>query len=238
MRLPLPGTDGRCPLCDKAVQFKAVKAFPSLAYLMKAGGPAMEPYFATTYSEQISHRLEVSAAACPSCGGTVIAMRSQPLDGNLPTRSWFVWPEGISRHEIPTAVPAAIAADFREAVLVLPVSPKASAALSRRCLQHLLREQGYAQHDLVKQIDALTPDLPKYLRHDVDLVRVVGNFAAHPMKATTTGEIVEVADGEAEWLLEVLEELFDFFYVRPDESSRRKLAINAKLTAAGKKPIP
>jgi hypothetical protein len=39
-------------------------------------------------------------------------------------------------------------------------------------------------------------------------------------------------------LLEALEGLFDFYFVRPAEMKRRKDAINAKLMAAGKPPLP
>ena len=40
--------------------------------------------------------------------------------------------------------------DYEEAALVLSISPKASAALSRRCLQTILREHGYGQKDLAR----------------------------------------------------------------------------------------
>jgi hypothetical protein len=41
---------------------------------------------------------------------------------------------------VPPEVPPQFAADFREAHDTLSVSPKASAALSRRCLQMLIRD--------------------------------------------------------------------------------------------------
>jgi hypothetical protein len=45
--------------------------------------------------------------------------------------------------------------------------------------------------------------LPSDLAHDLDAVRTTGNFAAHPIKSTSTGEIVDVEPGEADWLLDV-----------------------------------
>ncbi len=39
----------------------------------------------------------------------------------------------------------------------------------------------------------------------IDAVRVIGNFAAHPIKSKSTGEIVDVEPGEAEWNLNTLE---------------------------------
>lgn len=76
--------------------------------------------------------------------------------------------------------------------------------------------------------------LPSWLAENVDAVRIVGNFAAHPAKDTNTGEIVDVELGEAEWLLDVLEGLFDFYFVQPAIAKAKRDALNAKLKAAGK----
>ena len=65
-------------------------------------------------------------------------------------------------------------------------------------------------------------------------MRNVGNFAAHLLKDTNTGEIVEVEPGEAEWLLDVLEGLFDFYFVQPATATPKRDALNVKLKAAGK----
>jgi hypothetical protein len=57
------------------------------------------------------------------------------------------------------------------------------------------------------------------------------------MKSTNSGEIVEVAPGEAEWNLDVLESLFDFYFVQPALAARRKAELNKKLREAGKSEI-
>jgi hypothetical protein len=67
----------------------------------------------------------------------------------------LIFPHGSNRGPVPPDVPDDIAADYNEAALVLPLSAKASAALSRRCLQSILRGAGYPQYDLSKQIDAV-----------------------------------------------------------------------------------
>jgi len=71
----------------------------------------------------------------------------------------------------------------------------------------------------------------------LDAVRNIGNFAAHPMKSQSTGEIVPVEPGEAEWNLDVLESLFDFHFVAPAKTKARKDALNKKLKDAGKPPV-
>lgn len=75
------------------------------------------------------------------------------------------------------------------------------------------------------------------LAESIDAIRNIGNFAAHPMKSQTTGEIVEVEPGEAEWNLDVLESLFDFFFDQPAILKAKKDALNTKLAGVGKPPL-
>jgi hypothetical protein len=138
---------------------------------------------------------------------------------------------------VPEAVEKAdpdAATDFREAVAVFPKSKKASAALSRRCLQHVLVEAGDATGpNLSVQIDSVLDKLPTHLAENVDAVRKIGNFAVHPSKSENTGEVVAVEPGEAEWLLEVLEGLFDFYYVAPARNEDRRAALKERLDDIG-----
>jgi len=140
----------------------------------------------------------------------------------------------------PKEVPPPFSDEFEEATKVLLVSPKASAALSRRCLQQLLREMAAVKPatldaEIQQVLDSRA--LPLYLAEAIDAVRVVGNFAAHPIKSKDTGIVIAVEPGEAEWLLDVLEGLFDFYFVQPIRLQARKDALNAKLSAAGKPPL-
>ena len=152
----------------------------------------------------------------------------------------LIQPKTRSRIPLPAEVPAEFTDDYSEACVVLPDSEKASAALSRRCLQHLLREKaGIKKDDLAKEIQQVldSKQLPTHLADDLDAVRNIGNFAAHPLKTTNTGEIVEVEPHEAEWQLTVLEGLFDFYFVQPKKAAARRDALNAKLQTIGKPPM-
>ncbi|BCL36625.1 hypothetical protein NSMS1_30720 [Nostoc sp. MS1] len=71
--------------------------------------------------------------------------------------------------------------------------------------------------------------LPSYLVEEIHSVRKLGNLAAHPAKSISTGEIVDVEPEEAEWLLNILEGLFDFYFVQPAKSQKRIDALNRKL---------
>jgi hypothetical protein len=147
-----------------------------------------------------------------------------------------VYPIASSR-PLPREVAEPYASTFQEAANVLKLSPRASAALSRRLLQELLSDKGGAtQKDLGRQIEFVLPSLPGYLKH-LDAVRQVGNFAAHPIKSTNSGQVVPVEEGEADFLLDILEELFDFYLVQPAIVQARIDALNQKLTDAGKPEI-
>jgi hypothetical protein len=169
---------------------------------------------------------------CPACEKPVVAI--QWMQGNvLPQR--VIYPHSAGRAALPSTVPEQIAQDFREAVEVLPASAKASAALSRRLLQQLLREYGgYKGRNLETEIEQAMPNLPAYLSNALDAVRHVGNFAAHPIKSGSTGEVVDVQSGEAEWLVETVEALIDFYIVKPAALDGRRTALNEKLADAGK----
>jgi Domain of unknown function (DUF4145) len=156
----------------------------------------------------------------------------------------MVYPIGASRGPVSPDVPAEIKHDYVEACNVLPISPKASAALSRRCLQTILHREGYkvGNGDLAKEIDLLLNEsapkkaIPRSLHDTVDAIRNFGNFGVHPINDKTSLQIVEVDDHEAEWCLQILEECFEHFYVRPAAAKERKAALDAKLAAAGKPP--
>jgi hypothetical protein len=193
----------------------------------------------------------ISYGFCPECDQLIIVLESgsyfehtqddeDSREFNGPVSREIVYPIGDRTRAAPTEVPTAYVNDFKEAVEVLPVSRKASAAMSRRLLQKMLQEEHKIKHNsLAREIDDFIkmPGLPSYIAEAVDAVRNIGNFAAHPQKDTRTGEIVEVEAGEAEWLLDVVEALFDFTFVQPLRLKQRRAKLNAKLSALGKPPM-
>jgi Domain of unknown function (DUF4145) len=176
----------------------------------------------------------MESSRCPSCMKPIIFVEHGG-------RKRLVEPKGVARAPLPKEVPPKYAEDYKESCLVLADSRKASAALSRRCLQNILREVGGVKHgDLYDEIEETiqSKSVPTHISDALHAVRTIGNFAAHPIKSKSTGEIVEVESGEAEWNLEVLESLFDFYFVQPARFAEKKAALNKKLQEAGKKPLP
>jgi hypothetical protein len=188
----------------------------------------------------------VDYQTCPACHRMVIHLVGKDVEvfgGDIietgrHQRS-LARPRASVRPAPPPEVPEVLAADYREASLVLSDSPKASAALSRRCLQHLIRDTiGIKKPTLSQEIDEVLKSgkLPSHLSESIDAIRNIGNFSAHPTKDTATGEILPVEPGEADWTLDVLDGLFDFYFVQPEVTKKRKTALDAKLSAAGKPP--
>ena len=138
-----------------------------------------------------------------------------------------------TRVPLSDCVPRDLQEDFSEAVNVLPVSPKASAALSRRVLQHLLSKQGYDQRSLNLQIKAVLDEedhkkvLPLSVATIIRAVQEFGNFAAHPTK-DASAEIINVEEGEADWCLEIIESLFEHYYIKPAETEKKLTALSGK----------
>ncbi len=209
-----------CPHCHTSYH-------PDTKYIsLQLGNPTYEGYCAQDLLYEF----------CPACKKVILHFTEMKA-GAYETRH-LVYPFQVSPPTVPAEVPAQLANDYLEAYQVVPFSPKASAALSRRCLQHLLRDVAKTKkRDLIEQIDEVLPTLPSHLARLIDSVRVVGNFAAHPMKSTHTGVIIDVEPGEAELLLRVLWEAFDFYLVKPAVARRTRDAINQKLGAAGKPPM-
>lgn len=246
-----PDSRGRCPYCLTVVRFGSGcwlnpdpirRTYPDIPDRPDFVGWRDVLVSSDSDANKAECVLQLTAADCPECRKLILTIGTgkwmKKSEKFVAEKEFVVWPLQSARPPVPDEVPPHIAADYKEAALVLNLSPKASAALSRRCLQALLREVGSVnQCSLSKQIAEVMPNLPSWLAEDIDAIRNIGNFAAHPIKDQNSGQIVDVEPGEAEWNLEVLDRLFDFYYVQPALSKQRRDALDAKLAAADKPPM-
>ena len=169
----------------------------------------------------------IEKVICPACDKFIITLVIE----RYPEHRDLIWPKGYSRPPVPPEVPEEFVADYREACLVLADSPKASAALSRRCLQYILREKAgvkpgnlYNEIEEAKALQGFSSSLEELL----DIPRQVGNDAAHPNENPVTGLIVDVEPWEAEWCLEVIEALYDHYFVAPAKNIERRTRLEQK----------
>ena len=147
----------------------------------------------------------------------------------------------LSRREMwIQASPTTHRRDFSEAVSILSRSPRMSAVLSRRVLADLLGEYaGMTQFKLDDRIDAFNKDAthPRRIRENLHHLRELGNLSAHTQK-DDQASIVTVDSVEAEWTLDVVERLFEYFIADPAKDAAMRQQVDDKLKTAGRKPIP
>jgi Domain of unknown function (DUF4145) len=191
------------------------------------------------YSDE-QGQARVEAVTCPNCEGKfLLHTRFDVLESgergtatSVDREQFVLWPRTSSRPPVPAEVPEPFASLATEAALILDDSARASAALSRRCLQQLIREKaGAPASDLYHEIEWVldAAHLPAHLQEGLHELRTMGNMAAHPNKSTATGDYLEVEPGEAEWGLDVLAGLFDFYFVQPAKAAARREAFRAHL---------
>ena len=173
---------------------------------------------------------------CPACSEPIVSLSwaeqlitvgrdPMPLRELDPSteRRIIIWPRSSGRPPVPAEVPDEFKHDYEESCLIIAASPNASAALSRRCLQHILVQKLGADGDtLHKQVQwtIINGDLPSSVANLLDVPRRIGNRAAHP-SLSDGGVIVDVEPWEAEWCLEVIEALHDHLFVLPARDKER-----------------
>ena len=148
--------------------------------------------------------------------------------------SWALIPPSASKH-FQDYVPAPIRQDYEEACLIKDLSPKASATLSRRCLQGILRDFWTVKAGrLVDEIAQVKDKVDPITWEAIEAVRKLGNIGAHMEKDIDM--IVEVDPGEAALLIGLVETLLKEWYVaRAERAARMGAVISA---AANKKKAP
>ena len=180
-----------------------------------------------------------SKCPSPDCGRVMIgfAHLSGGSHGGFgspvsrPSSFTLLWPKARTPAPMPD-VPGDLFNKYAEATAVLDISPDASAAMTRRIVEQVLEEQDFKQGTLVGKIAAFREsDSPRRLKESIDYLRTLGNWAVHPPRWQAAGEIVAVEEGEAEWALDLVRDLFQHFYVEPAEDARRRDAIDAKRSA-------
>lgn len=112
----------------------------------------------------------------------------------------------------PEFVPTLIRQDYEEAFSIVKLSPKASATLSRRCLQGMIRDfWGISKRSLAEEIDALEELIPAAQWKVLNSLRRLGNIGTHMERDINL--IVDIDPGEAEKLVKLIEHLIEQWYI-------------------------
>jgi hypothetical protein len=146
-------------------------------------------------------------------------------------RQWDLIPESKAK-SFPNYIPKPILDDYSEACLIRDLSPKASATLSRRCLQGIIRDFWQVKPGrLVAEIEQIKDKVDVDTWKAIDGVRSVGNIGAHMEEDINV--IVDVEPNEAQLLVELIEILLKDWYVTR-EQKRLHLEAIVKLSAKKK----
>ena len=167
---------------------------------------------------------------CPECNGYIILVQQgNGYDCNsYSSRGYLnnvilqeqVYPKFSYKKKLDSIIPEKYCNLFREAEAVLNLSPRASATLSRYLLQMILHEELHIKkknlEDEIKELETKA-DIPSTLITMLQVMRKVANFGAHPKKSTNSNEIIDVETGEADIMLDLISELFDYIFIKPQK---------------------
>lgn len=133
---------------------------------------------------------------------------------------WNLLPQSSSKTYPTTIIPHVILTDYEEACLIKDLSPKASATLARRCLQGMIRDfWKVKEKNLFEEIKAIEGKIEPEVWEAIDSIRSLGNIGAHMEKDINI--IVDVEPDEAQLLINLLEMLFDEWYIASHERKQR-----------------
>ena len=120
----------------------------------------------------------------------------------------------------PDYIPQSIRDDYYEACQIRELSGKASATLSRRCLQGMIRDfWGISRSRLIDEISELEGKIDELTWKAIDAVRKIGNIGAHMEKYVNI--IIDVEPAEASLLIGLIETLMQDWYIARQERQQR-----------------
>jgi hypothetical protein len=196
-----------CPFCEKGSIVTEANYFQSTAWFKKANihGKRMILRQLVECPNPKCREFTLVASMCDfeelASGYTV---------GN-PLKSWPLIPTSNAK-TFQSYIPKPILEDYSEACLVRDLSPKASATLSRRCLQGMIRDfWDIRKARLIDEVMELKSRVDPLTWSAIDAVRGVGNIGAHMERDINV--IVDVDSEEAAKLIGLIELLIRDWYI-------------------------
>lgn len=200
----------QCPYCRMIMSLSESTYSTQYPSFENAGGY----YHLSPGKEKVEKScLQIDFYKCPNCNQySIIAngIGTEVRDVNVSIRPIS------SAKQFPNYIPKGIRQDYEEACAIVALSPKASATLSRRCLQGMIRDfWGIEKKNLYEEISALKNQIPADLWSSIDALRQLGNIGAHMEKDTNV--IVDIDPNEANSLIQLIELLMKEWYINREE---------------------
>lgn len=163
-----------------------------------------------------NYRIRLDIFRCPNCSEETYAAKG--TGEKMSFDSFSIYPNSFAK-KYPDYIPLPIREDYEEAYAIINLSPKASATLSRRCLQGMIRDfWNISKNRLIDEIDELKDLVPATQWRVIDGIRRIGNIGAHMEKDVNL--IVDIEPYEAEKLIKVIELLIEQWYIQRHEQEQ------------------
>lgn len=165
--------------------------------------------------EQTPDAIAVEFALCPACNRhsiKIVGVGSEVkgIETNFSPSSLAI--------KFPDYIPQSIRVDYEEACKIVNLSPKASATLSRRCLQGMIRDywEVSGKKNLFEEINAIHDKIDPQVKQVLTGVRQLGNIGAHMEKDINL--IVDIDPNESNQLIKLIEYLMEQWYIKRYET--------------------
>lgn len=180
-----------------------------------------EPTTFTINGPRKTTGIKLHILRCPNKSCSNISIFLNSYGKGYPFYSGRVIPEKIIT-TIPEFVPDSIQKDINEAELIVDLSPKASATLSRRALQGMIRDfyKISDKRTLFDEIEAICDKIDSEEYEALTSLRSIGNIGAHPEKNEDINILLEIDQNEASQLILLVHHFIDSWYVKRDKTSK------------------
>lgn len=215
-----------CPYCNAVIPFSKDTVMNDYVRF----NPTRDHYNDVNPESEI----KITIYKCPRCKKYTI--KAIGVGNETASINTVILPTSMAK-QFPDYIPQAIRTDYEEAFAIKNLSPKASATLSRRCLQGMIRDfWEITETNLAKSIEKLEGKVSSTQWKVIDTVRKIGNIGAHMEKDINL--IVDIEPDEATQLLTLIELLLKQWYIErhdQEELYNSILSMGAEKEAERKK---
>lgn len=197
-----------CPFCGHTMPIiKETFNESKIAFHTPVGG---------AYISDANYSLKLRLYKCPHC--KKVTSFIDYTGEKLPSKTIPIYPTSSAK-QFPEYVPESVRNDYDEACAIVNLSPKASATLSRRCLQGIIRDfWGISKSRLIDEINSLEGKVPTTQWNVLNSLRRIGNIGAHP--EADTNLIIDIEPSDAQKLIAVIELLIKQWYIERHEQEK------------------